>query len=110
MDYKALTKVTVPEGVVCRKYEQTASRDHDVTLVPGTYDLVPTKTPEGVVDGYWASIPAIAHEHTASTVEFGGVALAWEDRGGEVEDYGLHVYAYEYAVERKAEYTGMVFS
>lgn len=96
----ALT-VTVPEGVVVRKYEQTASRDHDVTLVAGTYDLKADRSPEGFLRGYWASIPAVAHAHTASTVEFGGVALAWEERGGETEVYGWHAYAYE--IERIAE-------
>lgn len=92
------TTVTVAEGVVARKYEQTASRDHDVTLVPGTYPLTAHYSPEKYLTHYSAAIPAIAHAHTASTVEFGGVALAWEERGGEQETYGLHVYSYD--VER----------
>lgn len=87
--------VTVVEGVVARKMEQTASRDHNVTLVAGTYELTAHRSPEGVLTRYTAAIPAIAHDHTASTVEFGGVALAWEKRGGETETYGFHVYAYE---------------
>lgn len=94
------TTVTVAEGVVARQYEQTASRDHDVTLVAGTYPLQAHHSPEGYLTHFTAQIPAHAHTHVASTVEFGGVALAWEQRGGEEETYGLHVYAY--AVERTA--------
>lgn len=101
-----LTTVTVAEGVVARQYEQTASRDHDVTLVPGTYPLKAHRSPEGYLTHYTASIPAIAHEHTRSTVEFGGVALAWEQRGGETETYGLHVYAYDVdRVQARGGYT-----
>lgn len=99
------TTITVAEGVVARQYEQTASRDHDVTLVPGTYPLHIHRTPEGVIDSYWAAIPAIAHKHTASTVEFGGVALAWEERGGETETHSWHAYAYQVAdINQRGQY------
>lgn len=89
------TTVTVGEGVVARKYEQTASRDHDVTLVPGTYPLTTRRSPEGRVQAYTAAIPAVAHAHWSSTVELGGVALAGEHRGGELETYSFHVYSYQ---------------
>lgn len=94
------THVTVPAGKVARKTEQTASRDHDVTLDAGTYPIK-WETDTDYRDGSqyakygWASIPATAHEHWASTVEFGGVALAGENRGGEREHYSFHVYSYQ---------------
>lgn len=88
--------VTVPEGIVRRQYEQTASRDHNVTLVPGVYEVTTKRYREsGRMDRFYASIPAIAHNHTASTVEFGGIALAWEQRGGETENYGWSIYGYQ---------------
>lgn len=89
------TTVTVGEGVVVRKCEETASRDHNVTLVPGTYPLTPTRNPEGHLSWLSAAIPAIAHDYWRSTVEFGGVALAGEHRGGELETYGYMVRGYE---------------
>lgn len=105
---RIIKTVTVPEGMTGRKMEQTASRDHNVSLIPGTYDVKVRRYPEGGIDSYSAAIPAIAHAHTASTVEFGGVALAWEERGGERETYWLHVYASEFFIER-AEAAGYVF-
>lgn len=90
-----VTAVIVGEGVVRRQYEQTASRDHDVTLVPGTYPVVAHKSPEGWLTHYSASIPAVAHAHVASTAEFGGVAYGWEQRGGETEIYGFQMYGYQ---------------
>lgn len=102
------TQVTIPAGMVVRQYEQTASRDHDVELVPGTYDVHPVRSPEGSLTAIRASIPAIAKPHVASTVEFGGVALASEQRGGERETWGL--YLYPWTVERFAQRTGAVFA
>lgn len=92
---RTATTITVPEGVVRRQYEQTASRDHNVTLVAGTYELKAHYSPERFLTHYSASIPAVAHDHWASTVEFGGVALAGKQRGGESETYGFHAYGYE---------------
>lgn len=89
------TTVTVPAGVVARKCEETASRDHDVTLIAGTYSVTAHYSPEGRLQNYWASIPAVAHSHWASTVEYGGVALAGKERGGEIESYSFHAYSYE---------------
>lgn len=90
------TQVTIGEGVVRRKYEETASRDHDVTLVPGTYPIKAKFYNGGnILDSYHAAIPAIAHDHWSSTVEFGGVALAGKQRGGESETYSLFFYGFQ---------------
>jgi hypothetical protein len=103
------THVTVPAGTVARKTEQTASSDHDVTLDAGTYPIK-WETDVSYRDGRtfakygWASIPATAHEHWSSTAEFGGVALAGEQRGGEREHYSFHVYSYQ--ANGQAEFYG----
>lgn len=90
-----IVTITVPEGVVRRQYEQTASRDHNVTLVAGTYPVQAHRSPEGVLTHYTAAIPAIAEPHYYSTVEWCGRALAGEQRGGELEIWGWHTYRYE---------------
>lgn len=105
------THVTVPAGTVARKTEQTASRDHDVTLDEGTYPIR-WETSYSYRDGRtyatsgWASVPATAHDHWASTVEFGGVALAGENRGGERETYTLHMYSYQ--ANGQSEFVGYI--
>lgn len=103
-----VTSVTVPEGAVRRQYEQTASRDHNVTLTAGTYPVKAIRSPEGYLTDFSASIPAVAEPHWASTVEYGGVALKGEQRGGEQETYGLHFYAAPYFIEQ-LEKAGYVF-
>lgn len=103
------THVTVPAGRVARKTEQTASRDHDVTLDAGTYPIK-WETDTSYRDGRtyatlgWVSVPATSHPHWASTVEFGGVALAGEQRGAERETYSLDIYAYQ--ANGQTEYAG----
>jgi len=93
-------RITIGADYVARKTEQTASRDHDVTLQPGTY-AIEWETDVSYRDGRkfakygWVRVPATAHPHWASTVEFGGVALAGEQRGGEAEIYTLHIYSYQ---------------
>lgn len=56
---QTVTTVTVPEGITRRQYEQTASRDHSVTLVPGTYAVKTKRSAEGCLRWYAAAVPAV---------------------------------------------------
>lgn len=98
------TEVTVGEGAVIRIYEQTASRDHNATIVPGTYPVrYTTVNYNPFVEGRGESRPYYAcidveidtQDRTQSSAEFGGVALAFENVKGARKPHTITMYAYQ---------------
>lgn len=96
-----MSTITITEPRVVRITEQTASRDHNAVLLPGTYDLkvkyqsVPFGQTPTVIDYVHASIPARTQQRRESSVEFGGVALATRVVEAQIEQYTLMIRGYE---------------
>jgi hypothetical protein len=99
-----ITEVTYTEGAEVRIYEQTASRDYDAKIVPGTYPVryttvnyAPFVAGRGERLPYFACIDVEIDTPTRSqsSVEFGGVALASEVVKGVRKAHTIVKYAYE---------------
>jgi hypothetical protein len=99
-----VTEVVYGEGSEVRIYEQTASRDHNATIVPGAYAVrYTTVSYSSFVEGrgerrpYYACIDVMidTQDRTQSSVEFGGVALAHESVKGARKPHTIVRYAYE---------------
>lgn len=96
-----MSTITITQPRTVRIMEQTASRDHDGVLVPGTYELkVKFDTdingrPTDSIDYAWASVPAEVKARRQSSVEFGGVPLAFEEVPAQVEQYTLMIRGYQ---------------
>jgi hypothetical protein len=100
------TEVTYAEGAEIRICEQTASRDYTAKIVPGTYPVRYTTVSyhpfrEGA-DQYaprpeYACIDVEIDTPTRSqsSVEFGGVALAFEHIAGTRKAHTIVRYAYQ---------------
>jgi hypothetical protein len=96
--------VTYVEGDTVRICEQTASRDYTAKIVPGTYPVRYTTVNyhpfrEGVGESrpYYACIDVEIDtpDRSQSSVEFGGVALAFEDIKGIRKAHTIVRYAYQ---------------
>lgn len=98
------TEVTYGPDAEIRIYEQTASRDYTAMIVPGTYPVqytdvnyFPFVEGQGESRPYYARIEVLIDtpDRTQSSVEFGGVALAWENVKGERRTHTITMYAYQ---------------